>query len=519
MINLQEFFYFFITHIDTVWEQTLEHLLLTSVSIILSTVTGIITGILLTRFQKFSAPVLAFANIIQTIPSLALLGLLLPFLGIGVIPAIVALFLYGLLPIIRNTYAGIVEIDTGLIEVANGIGLTPGQVLTKIQLPIAIPVIFAGIRTAAVINIGIATLTALIGAGGLGEYIFRGISVNNSYMILSGAIPAALLALAVDFLLGILQRNIRKIKNIILFITAGLIFIVFSMLVFAGVEEDRLVAGFPSEFMEREDGYRGMVETYGLDLEVKEMEIGLMYDAIKNKEVDLISGFSTDGRIKAYNLVALFDDKGYFPPYHAAPLVRVEVLQKFPELVDVFMKMDDLITDSSMMEMNFQVDHNKEDISTTAKNFLSSKGFSVEKERNGTPDLIIGSKAFTESFILAEMFRLIVENYTTLDAETKLGFGGTKLIFDAMLAGQVDMYPEYTGTALLVLLNTPEAVQDSLENQKERVYAYVNEQLKKEHDLLFLAPLGFNNTYAISVRDKMAEKNNLQRISDLAAID
>jgi osmoprotectant transport system permease protein len=271
--------------------------------------------------------------------------------------------------------------------------------------------------------------------------------------------------------------------------------------------------------MEREDGYNGLVKTYHLDLEVKEMEIGLMYDAIKNNEVDLISGFSTDGRIMAYDLKTLKDDKNYFPPYHAFGIVRKQIFDKYPELHQIFDNMHNLITDSSMMKMNYRVDHNKEDIKVVARDFLTRNGFKTGVERSGQPEIIIGSKAFTESFILAELIGILIENYTTLDMETQLGFGGTKLIFDAIKNNQIDIYPEYSGTALLVLLNASRNIQDSLDNNKDGVYSYVKKRLSDEYHLEATKPFGFNNTFAINIRRKMAIKYNIETISDLSELD
>lgn len=150
-------------------------------------------------------PVMGTANVIQTIPSLAILGFMIPLLGIGVRPAIAALFLYALLPIIRNTYTSVIGINPALIESATGMGMTQRQILVSVRLPLALPIIMAGIRTSTVICVGIATLCAFIGAGGLGTLIFRGISMVNNKVILAGAIPAALLALILDFLLGRLE--------------------------------------------------------------------------------------------------------------------------------------------------------------------------------------------------------------------------------------------------------------------------------------------------------------------------
>jgi len=185
---------------------TLEHLYLTGLAMGLAILIGVLLGILLTRFERLATPVLGTASVIQTVPSLAILGFLIPLLGIGFAPAIVALFLYALLPIIRNTYTGVIGVDPAIIEAAVGVGMTQRQVLTLVRLPLALSVIMAGIRTATVICVGIATLCAFIGAGGLGELIFSGISMVNANMILAGAIPAALLALILDFVLGRIEK-------------------------------------------------------------------------------------------------------------------------------------------------------------------------------------------------------------------------------------------------------------------------------------------------------------------------
>ena len=156
----------------------------------------------MSRNRKAAISIMGFANVVQTIPSIALLGALIPLLGIGFKPAIVALFLYSILPILRNTYTGIVDIPKSLTEVADAQGLTPSQKLTYLELPQAAPVILAGIRTSTVICVGTGTLAAFIGSGGLGEPILAGISLNDTGLILSGAIPASLLALILDFILG-----------------------------------------------------------------------------------------------------------------------------------------------------------------------------------------------------------------------------------------------------------------------------------------------------------------------------
>ena len=204
--------HFLVTNHVEVAELTFEHLWLVGVSMALAVAAGIPTGILLARRPRLEKPVLAGANIVETIPSLALFGLLLPVPWLGARAdrlAILALALYALLPIIRNTYAGITGVDHAVVEAARGMGLTDRQLLFQVQLPLALSVILAGVRVATVVTVGVATIAAAIGAGGLGEYIFRGLAMVNNDLILAGAIPAALLALAADLVLGLAERRLR----------------------------------------------------------------------------------------------------------------------------------------------------------------------------------------------------------------------------------------------------------------------------------------------------------------------
>lgn len=204
---------FFIENRGEVWQLILQHLLLVVVATGAAALVGIPIGILLTRRPALSKPVLALANVLQTIPSLALFGFLIPLLGkhgIGYAPAIIALFLYSLLPIIRNTFTGINNVDPAVREAARGLGMSDWQMLTQVELPLALNVIIAGLRVATVIAIGTATIAAAIGAGGLGVYIFRGLrgGGSNNTLVLAGALPAALMALGADFALGWLERRL-----------------------------------------------------------------------------------------------------------------------------------------------------------------------------------------------------------------------------------------------------------------------------------------------------------------------
>jgi osmoprotectant transport system permease protein len=205
-------FQFFAQNSGQIVQLTIEHLWLVGVSTLLAAMIGIPLGILIARRPFLNKPVLGGANVIQTIPSLALFGFLLPVPWLGDRAerlAILALTLYALLPVIRNTYTGIRGVDPAVVESARGMGMTDSQLLWQVELPLAMSVILSGVRVAVVISVGLATIAAAIGAGGLGELIFRGLAMVNNQLILAGAIPAALLALLADFSLGWLERRLR----------------------------------------------------------------------------------------------------------------------------------------------------------------------------------------------------------------------------------------------------------------------------------------------------------------------
>jgi len=207
-VNVTEFF---LRNRYQMLDLTLEHLWLVGVATLLAVAIGLPLGILLTRRPRLSKPVLGIANIMQTIPSLALFGFLMPAPWIGDRAdrlAILALMLYALLPVIRNTYAGIAGVDPAVVEAGRGMGMTGRQLLFQLELPLALGVIIAGVRVATVTCVGVATIAAAIGAGGLGEYIFRGVAMVDNQLILAGAIPAALLALLADVSLGVLERRL-----------------------------------------------------------------------------------------------------------------------------------------------------------------------------------------------------------------------------------------------------------------------------------------------------------------------
>jgi osmoprotectant transport system permease protein len=206
------FWTFFLTHHAEILSTTIDHLVLVLIAMAIAVLIGVPLGMFAVSRPALRAVSLAVANVFQTIPSLALFGFLIPipFIGgIGKRTAIVALVLYALLPILRNTYVGLTSIDPAVLEAAKAMGMTSTQILWRVRVPLSLSIILAGIRTATVITVGVATIAAAIGAGGLGSFIFRGVALVNNSLLLAGAIPAALLALLADLLLGLLERRLR----------------------------------------------------------------------------------------------------------------------------------------------------------------------------------------------------------------------------------------------------------------------------------------------------------------------
>ena len=493
-----------------------QHIVLVFVSILVAVIIGVPVGILLTRYRVLRGPVLGIANVMQTIPSLALFGFLipLPFIGgIGTRTALVALVLYSLLPIIRNTVTGILNVDPNVREAAVAMGMTGGQVLRQVELPLAMGVIVTGIRVATVIAVGVTTIAAAVGAGGLGVYIFRGLRQYDNNLLIAGALSAALLALAADSLLGLVERQfsfeskrgsavMRKLALAVavVLVIGGAVFwlgrstpssesriavgskdftesallaeIVAQMLEERGVsverrfelggnlphealvagtldlypeytgtsftailqhapitdpravydqikreyadrfkvevseplgfentfailvrgedarrlnlktisnaatEASRWRAGFGQDFMSRADGYPGFSKTYGLKFaEVREMDLSLTYIALSSKQVDLIAGNSTEGRIPTLDLFQLADDRRYFPPYEAVYLVRQDSLARVPALQEVLGKLANAISTDEMRRLNYEIDGQKRDPKEVVKEWLKGKGF------------------------------------------------------------------------------------------------------------------------------------------------
>jgi osmoprotectant transport system permease protein len=498
---------------------TLEHLFLVAVSTGIAILIGVPLGILLTRKPALSKPVLGFANIMQTVPSLALFGFLIPLNiylfhvkilgGIGARTAIVALVLYALLPIIRNTFIGIRSVDPAIRDAGRGMGMTDRQLLIQVELPLALGVIIAGVRVATVICVGTATIAAAIDAGGLGRYIFRGLRANDNVLILAGAVPAALIAIAADLALGYFERTIqlgrrtrRSAKKVIISSVAVLCAIILIVYFVVGGSSGRIAvgskdfteqvilgeilaqtienitrlqvtrrfdlggnlahealvageidtyveytgtallailksqpitdpaevlrrvkqdyaerfkvewteplgfnntfavlvrgedankfnlktisdaakispqwrAGFGQDFMSRADGFPGFARTYGFHFaEIREMDLSLTYRALAEKQVDLIAGNSTDGLISRYRLVQLEDDRHYFPPYDAVPVIRRVTLEQHPEIRAAVRQLSGILSVAEMRKLNYAVDGEKRPAREVAREFLETK--------------------------------------------------------------------------------------------------------------------------------------------------
>lgn len=481
---------------------TAQHLLLVAASTAAAVAIGLPLGIAMTRRPRLARPILAAAGLVQTIPSLALFGFLIPLPllgGIGTRTALVALILYALLPILQNTYAGIRQVDRTVVEAATALGMTPRQRLRMVELPLALPVILAGVRIAAVVSVGTATIAAAIGAGGLGTYVFRGIATVDTRLILAGAVPAAALALLVDALLGAVERSRRPFHAAAALATGTLLTVAlavaaarpargaavvvgsknfteqvvlgeivsqvlegrgfavrrklnlggtnlchqgllsreldvyveytgtavsavfhepvprdsraafdrarelyaragvtaaeplgfnntFAVLVRTSdararglrtIDDLRAVApswrpGFGYEFLQREDGYPGLVRTYELNfaLQPRAMELSLIYPALAQGEVDVIAGDATSALVDALGLTALEDSRHYFPPYDAIPVVRTASLLRHPALARAIARLAGRISDTDMRAMNAAVDLRHRAVPQVAREFL-----------------------------------------------------------------------------------------------------------------------------------------------------
>jgi len=270
-----------------------------------------------------------------------------------------------------------------------------------------------------------------------------------------------------------------------------------------------------AEFLTRPDGYEGLSECYGFEFSTEpvQMDPGLMYRAIADGAVDVIDGFATDGRIPAYELVVLKDDKRFFPPYYAAPLVRSQTLEKHPELRQILNRLAGKISSKTMQALNYEVDEKGRKAENVAREFLTSCGLIEPDAMPGdrtAGSITVGGKQFTEQEILGQIMAFLIECNSNIKVIRKLNLGGTMICFNALKAGDLDLYPEYTGTGLVSILKR-EVTSDPNE-----AYESVKEAFLEEYDLLWLKPFGFNNTYTLTMRQEHAERLGILTISDLA---
>ncbi|HEM5945161.1 TPA: ABC transporter permease/substrate-binding protein [Streptococcus suis] len=343
-----------------------EHLRISLLALIIAIAIAVPLGLILSSKKRLTEWSLQITGIFQTIPSLALLGLFIPFMGIGTLPAVVALVIYAIFPILQGTLTGLGEIDPSLEEAATAFGMNKWEKLKKFKLALAMPILMSGIRTASIMIIGTATLAALVGAGGLGSFILLGIDRNDSALILIGAVSSAVLAVLFGYGIRLLQD--KKPKTILLAL-----------------------------------------------------------------------------------LVTLF---------------------------------------------------------TVGASYVPMLNFS-------TKQLVIAGKLGAEPEILINMYKLLIEDQTDIKVEIKPNFGKTSFLYEALKSGSIDIYPEYTGTITSTLLkNSPM----DLSTNPEEVYTYAKEAILEQDGLMYLAPMAFQNTYALAVTEDYAQKNGIEKISDLAKV-
>ncbi|MGW8256934.1 MAG: glycine betaine ABC transporter substrate-binding protein [Thermoguttaceae bacterium] len=298
-------------------------------------------------------------------------------------------------------------------------------------------------------------------------------------------------------------------------ILSGIVLLAVDPLIRDAAKESELRAAFDAEFLSRPDGYSGLCRQYGFAFaeEPTQMAPGLMYRAAADGSVDVIDAFATDGRIAAFDLVVLEDDRHFFPPYYAAPLIRSDTLKKHAELRQVLNLMAGKLSDTIMRKLNYEVDENGKKPRDIAYRFLAESGLLKirrNSQKSATDMICIGSKPFTEQEILGEMMALLIESQTSLQVERKLNLGGTMLCFNALCNGDIDLYPEYTGTGLVNILKLETS------SDPEASYKTVKKAFAEQFDLIWLKPFGFNNSYTLTMRRQDAEELGIECISDLA---
>lgn len=312
-----------------------------------------------------------------------------------------------------------------------------------------------------------------------------------------------------------MQMKARLIVVVAGVLALGIALVVFQQITRQEAGGGRLRAAFDAEFLTRPDGYEGLKEHYDLSFAAppKQMDPGLMYRAVADGTVDVIDGFATDGRIPAYNLVALEDDRGFFPPYYAAPVVRRETLNAYPALREVLNRLAGRLSNETMRALNFEADEKGRKAREVARGFLEAEGLIETGAASGDGSagtVAVGSKHFTEQEILGEMMAILIETHTDLKVRRKLNLGGTMICFSALKSGDLDVYAEYTGTGLVNILDR-DVIADP-----EQAYESVKDAFDEQFDLVWLEPFGFNNTYTLTMRREQAEALGIESISDLS---
>ena len=489
---------------------TVEHILISLLAISIASVLGIILGIIISEYRKFSGLILGTVNILYTIPSIALLGFFITITGVGNTTALIALIIYALLPIIRSTYTGIITINPLIIEASEGMGSTKLQQLFKVKIPLALPVLMSGIRNMVTMTIALAGIASFVGAGGLGVAIYRGITTNNSAMTFLGSLLIAILALVFDFILGLIEKRLTNHKRIkykinLKVIILGLFIVIFGVYFSLNSKKDKtiniatkpmtegyilgqmltelieqdtdlkvnitngvgggtsnihpaivkgefdlypeytgtsweavlkkegsydeskfdelqkeykekynleyvnlygfnntyglavnkdiakkynlktysdlakvsnnLIFGAEYDFFEREDGYKELQKVYNMNFKKQiDMDIGLKYQAMKDKKIDVMVIFTTDGQLAISDVVVLEDDKKMYPSYRAGTVVRSEILSEYPELKPVLEKLNNILDDKTMADLNYQVESEGKKPEDVAREYLQEKG-------------------------------------------------------------------------------------------------------------------------------------------------
>ncbi|MGI6033643.1 MAG: glycine betaine ABC transporter substrate-binding protein [Coriobacteriales bacterium] len=510
---LQDTLELLITRWDFFAQLLVEHLEISFLAIAIAIVFGGAVGILISEYRKSAKWTLGVINFVYTIPSISMLGFLIPFSGIGNATAVIALTIYALLPMVKSVHTGLTNVDPAIVEAAKGMGSTRGQILLKIKLPLAMPVIMSGIRNMVTMTIALAGIASFIGSGGLGVAIYRGITTNNAAMTIAGSLLTAVLALIADFILGKVEKRLgthrKRKKNhrkravgvtaavlVACLVAAGFVvsqgqsgdtvriatkpmteqYIIGEMLdtlieqdtdlnveltqgvgggtsniepamesgefdlypeytgtawnavlkkngvysedEFGELKADyedmgmewtcmygfentyglvvrkdiadqygiknysdlkkvapNLTFGAEYDFFEREDGYDALCDTYGLKFgKTMDLDIGLKYQALAEKQIDVMVVFTTDGQLSDADAVMLADDKNFFPSYLCGNVVRSEVLEEHPELNDVFDKLTGQISNEDMVRMNYEVEVEGKEPRDVAEAFLEERG-------------------------------------------------------------------------------------------------------------------------------------------------